>query len=271
MSRRSASPRPGPLSAWQHVQHVLFYLHIALATLVIGLVGIVPVLMRGRAGANAVATRWIGYMILAARLHLGLTCEVRGTPPATDCIVAAKHQSFWDILVIAHAVPRRAFIMKREVMRVPVMGWYAWKTGCIPIDRTRGRDALGAISVTINQRMAGEGLGQLIIYPEGTRTLPGQRRPYKHGVATIRAATGLPVVPVAVNTGMFWPKKGWGIRPGRAVVEFLPAIGPELPQDSLMPRLEAEIETRSDHLMAEAGLTLPRTGGDDTADGYLSS
>lgn len=270
MSRRRDSPRPGPLSAWQHVQHVLYYLHIGLATLVIGLLGIVPLLLRGRAGANAVATRWIGYVIWAARLHLGLTCEVRGTPPTEDCIVAAKHQSFWDILVIAHAVPRRAFIMKREVMRVPIMGWYAYKTGCIPIDRSRGRDALAAISATINQRMSGDGLGQLIIYPEGTRTLPGQRRPYKSGVATIRAATGLPVVPVAVNTGMFWPKSGWGIRPGRAVVEFLPVIGPDLPQDSLMPRLEAEIETHSDRLMAEAGLTLPRTDA-DAPDGHLSS
>ncbi|WP_304616777.1 lysophospholipid acyltransferase family protein [Paracoccus sp. (in: a-proteobacteria)] len=260
--KRHENPRPGRLTVWQYAQNVLYYLHIALATLVIGLFGIVLVLAQGRVGANRVATFWIGYMIRAARLHLGLTCEIRGTPPTEDCIVAAKHQCFWDILVIAHAVPRRAFIMKREVMRVPIMGWYAWKVGCIPIDRSRGRDAMAAISTTINQRIAGDGLGQLIIYPEGTRTLPGQRRPYKHGVATIRAATGLPVVPVAVNTGMFWPRKGWGIRPGRAVIEFLPAIGPDLPQEALMTRLEADIETRSDLLMAEAGLILPRPDAD---------
>lgn len=256
------NPRPGRLTAWQYVQNVLYYLHVALATLVIGLFGIVLVPLQGRVGANKVATFWIGYMIGAARLHLGLTCEIRGTPPTEDCIVAAKHQSFWDILVIAHAVPRRAFIMKREVMRVPIMGWYAWKVGCVPIDRSRGRDAMAAISATINQRIAGDGLGQLIIYPEGTRTLPGHRKPYKQGVATIRAATGLPVVPVAVNTGMFWPRKGWGIRPGRAVIEFLPAIGPDLPQEALMTRLEADIETRSDLLMAEAGLSLPRPDAD---------
>lgn len=260
--KRHLSPTPGGLSFWQYVQNVLYYLHIAAATLVMGLFGFVLVIAQGRVGANKVATAWIGYMIWAARLHLGLTCEVRGTPPTEDSIVAAKHQSFWDILVIAHAVPRRAFIMKREVMRVPVMGWYAWKVGCIPIDRTKGRDAMAVISTRINERISGDGLGQLIIYPEGTRTLPGERRSYKQGVATIRAATGLPVVPVAVNTGMFWPRKGWGIRPGRAVVEFLPAIGPDLPQEALMTRLEAEIETRSDLLMAEAGLTLPRPGAD---------
>lgn len=259
MSRDRA--RPGPLTAWQYVQNVFFYVHVALATIVIGLAGL-PALRRGRAGANSVATRWIAYMVRAARLHLGLTCEIRGTPPTDDCIVAAKHQSFWDILIIAHAVPRRAFIMKREVMRVPVMGWYAWKTGCIPIDRTRGRDAMAAISHQINQRMAGEGLGQLIIYPEGTRTLPGQRKSYKQGVATIRLGTGLPVVPVAVNTGMFWPRSGWGIRPGRAVVEFLPPIGPQVPAEGFLPRLAAEIETHSDRLMAEAGLEIPVRAAD---------
>ena len=246
---------PAPLGPWQYVQNVLFYVHVALATVVIGLFGL-PQMRHGRAGANRVATRWIGYMIWAARLHLGLTCEIRGTPPTGDCIIAAKHQSFWDILVIAHAVPRRAFIMKREVMRVPVVGWFAWKVGCIPIDRRRGRDAMTAISAQINQRLAGDGLGQLIIYPEGTRTRPGERRPYKHGVSTIRAATGLPVVPVAVNTGLFWPRGGWGIRPGTAIIEFLPAIGPDLPRDAFLPRLEAEIETASDRLMAEAGFVV---------------
>lgn len=257
---------PAPLGPWQYVQNALYYLHVALATVVIGLIGL-PQMRHGRAGANRVATRWIGYMIWAARLHLGLTCEIRGTPPTGDCIIAAKHQSFWDILVIAHAVPRRAFIMKREVMRVPVMGWYAWKVGCIPIDRGRGRDAMAVMSAEVKDRMAGEGVGQLIIYPEGTRTLPGQRKPYKHGVASLRAGTGLPVVPVAVNAGMFWPRSGWGIRRGRAVIEFLPAIEPDVPQAGLMKQLESRIETASDRLMVEAGLpvTALADGTDDAA------
>lgn len=252
MSRADA-PVPGPLTAGQYLQNALYYLHVAAATVVIGLSGLPALMRHGREGANRVATRWIGYMLWAARLHLGVACEVRGTPPTGDCIVAAKHQSFLDILAIAQACPRRAFVMKREVMRVPVMGWYAWKTGCIPIDRGRGRDAMRAISAEINDRLSGDGLGQLIIYPEGTRTRPGQRRPFKHGVGTIRAATGLPVVPVAVNTGLFWPREGWGIRPGRAVVEFLPAVPASVPAEGFLPRLEAEIESHSDRLMAEAG------------------
>lgn len=251
------SATPGPLGPWQYTQNLLFYLHIAIATIVLGLIGLPRVAFGGGAGANRVATGWIGYMLWAARLHMGIHCEVRGTPPDGDCIVASKHQCFLDILALAHALPRRAFIMKREVMRVPIMGWYAYKVGCIPIDRTRGRDAMRAISTEINTRVAGDGLGQLIIYPEGTRTYPGERRSYKHGVGTIRAETSLPVIPVAVNTGLFWPRKGWGIRPGRAVIEFLPAIGPDIRQEDLMPRLEEEVESRSDQLMAEAGFRTP--------------
>lgn len=253
VSRRAESPFPGPLGPWQYLQNGVFYIHAAVATLLIGAVGIVQVIRHGRAGANRVATRWIGYVLWAAKLHMGVHCEVRGTPPTGDCIVAAKHQCFLDILAIAHAVPQRNFIMKREVMRVPVMGWYAHKVGCIPIDRTRGRDAMRAISGTINQRIAGEGLGQLIIYPEGTRTYPGERRSYKHGVGTIRVATGLPVVPVAVNAGLFWPRKGWGVRSGRAVVEFLPAVDPDLRGAEFMAELSHQIEDNSDRLMQEAG------------------
>lgn len=251
--RRVDSPVPGKLTLWQYVQNVLFYIHIALATVAYGAWGIFIVLRRGTEGAKHVATVWLRYLIWAARFHLGLVTEVRGTSPTGDCIVASKHQCFWDILSIAYVLPDRAFIMKREVMRVPIMGWFAYKVGCIPIDRARGKDAMRAISTRINERMQRGELGQLIIYPEGTRTLPGHKKPYKHGVATIRAGTGLPVVPVAVNTGLFWPRKGWGIRPGRAVIEFLPPMPAELRSDQVIPYLEEVIESNSDRLMAEAG------------------
>lgn len=247
------SPTPEPLSVWQYARNVLFYVHVALATILIGVWGLFKVALGGRAGATRVATVWIGHFVWAAGFYMGLVAEVRGTPPTGDVIIAAKHQSFWDIMVISNAVPRRAFIMKREVMRVPIMGWYAYKAGCIPIDRSRGRDAMAAISQTVSERMSRQDLGQLIIYPEGTRTRPGEHRPYKHGVATIRNATGLTVVPVAVNTGLFWPRSGWGIRSGRAVVEFLPPMGPEVPATGFMDRLQQVIEDNSDRLMAEAG------------------
>lgn len=245
--------RPGPLGPFAWVRTALFYVHIALATLVLGIWGLPQVLIDRRRSWR-VATVWLRYLIWCARIHLGLSYEVRGTPPTGDCIIASKHQSFWDILVIAHLLPRRAFIMKREVMRVPIMGAYAKAVGCIPIDRSRGAEAMALIVSEIKARIASpDGLGQLIIYPEGTRTLPGERRRYKHGVAIIGAETGLPVIPVAVNVGLFWPRRGIPIRSGRPVVEFLPALPPGLDVPQMLAELEARIEPASDALLAEAG------------------
>ena len=109
----------------------------------------------------------------------------------------------------------------------------------------------------IEQRRSAGGLGQLIIYPEGTRTRPGERRKYKHGVGTIQAATGLAVHPVAVNCGMFWPRGGGRIRPGRAVIEFLPPIPSGLGPAEVVAAAEQAIEPASDALMSAAGLALP--------------
>jgi len=244
---------PRPASVFDWVRAAVYYLYAGLVTLALGLWGLPQVLVRP-ARAQRVASLWLGQMLGAARLLLGVRIEYRGTPPAGDCIVASKHQSFLDILALAHACPRRAFVMKREVLRVPVMGWFARKIGCIPIDRARGKEAMKRIIAGIEAaRARPEGLGQLIIYPEGTRTRPGQRLPYKHGAATIQRATGLAIHPVAVNCGLFWPRRGIPIRGGTAVIEFLDPIPPGSSVSSVMETLEAEIETASERLLSEAG------------------
>ncbi|MDO5605256.1 MAG: lysophospholipid acyltransferase family protein [Paracoccus sp. (in: a-proteobacteria)] len=252
------SPRPGRTGFFSYLRTITYYPHVALATLVLGTWGLTQ-LRHGMRGANRVATIWIGYMLRAARWHMGVAVELRGTPPPADqdALIAAKHQSFLDILAISDAAQRRAFVMKREVMRVPIMGWYARAVGCIPIDRARGRDAMGQIVARIHERRASDdGLGHLIVYPEGTRTRPGEHRPYKHGIATMHLETGLPVWPVAVNCGMFWPKRGIPVATGRAVIEFLPPVEarPGESRDDFIERLRGIIETHSDALMAEAGL-----------------
>lgn len=244
-------PREPGLLGWPRA--ILFYIWIALVTLVMGIVWL-PIVLAKPQSAHRLGVAWTGQLLAAARVLLGIRVEVRGTPPTFDCIVAAKHQSFLDILAIAHAVPQCAFIMKRELLRVPIMGYYAKKAGCIPIDRSKGTEAMKQIAEEIRKAQARpEGLGQLIIYPEGTRTKPGTRNKYKHGVATIRAATGLPVVPVAVNCGLFWTKKGIPMRPGTSIIEFLPVIPPEHDHDTFMQDLYDTIETASDRLLVEAG------------------
>ncbi|MFV0291714.1 MAG: lysophospholipid acyltransferase family protein [Paracoccus sp. (in: a-proteobacteria)] len=256
--RFSATPRPTGL--FSYIRAITFYIHVALATIVLGLWGLTQ-RHHGQPGANRVATIWIRYMLRAARWHMGIAVELRGTPPPEheSTLIAAKHQSFLDILAIAYAARRRAFVMKREIMRVPIMGWYAREVGCIPIDRTRGRDAMGQIVSMIRTRTeAPEGLGHLIVYPEGTRTRPGEHRTYKHGIGTIHLETGLPVWPVAVNCGMFWPIRGMPIAAGRAVIEFLPPMqaSPGESRDAFIARLQDVIESHSDALMAEAGLQI---------------
>ncbi|MFI0396614.1 lysophospholipid acyltransferase family protein [Paracoccus jiaweipingae] len=244
---------PGPVGALTYLRAVSYYLHVAVATVVLGILGTPRALFGGRAGANRTATIWIDYMLRAARWHFGVSVEYRGTPPTDDCIVAAKHQSFLDILAIAHACPRRAFIMKKQIMYVPIMGWFAKKVGSVPIDRSRGSSAKTAI-VTAVRKVMPRGLGQLIIYPEGTRTRPGQHRPYKPGAAILYQETGLPCVPVATNAGMFWPKEGLLIRPGIAVIEFLDPVPPGQEPATLMALLEKRVEGASDALMDRAGL-----------------
>lgn len=244
-------PRPPSVFDWVRVG--LYYVYIALATLVIGLLGL-PGTLLNPAFANRVASFWLGQMMGAARIILGIRVEVRGTPPTGDVLIAAKHQSFLDILAIAQVCPRRAFVMKREVMNVPIMGWFARKVGCIPIDRGRGRDAMRQIISEVEAaRARPEGLGQLIFYPEGTRTRPGTSAPYKHGVSIVQRATGLPIVPVAVNCGMFWPKRGFPIRRGTAVIEFLPAVQPGLRAEAVLEHLHQIIEPASLKLYADAG------------------
>lgn len=246
---------PARVSIFDWLRAGVYYFYIALATLVLGIWGL-PQGLRGAKGAQRVATVWLGQMLGAARIILGVRVEIRGTPPTGDCLIAAKHQSFLDILALAQACPQRAFVMKREVMNVPVMGWFARQVGSIPIDRARGKDAMKQIISGIETaRARPEGLGQLIFYPEGTRTLPGQRVPYKHGVGTVQRATHLPIIPVAVNCGMFWPRRGLPIRRGVSVIEFLPPLTAGAKSSVVIETLFEQIETASDRLYAEAGGT----------------
>ncbi|MBD3805193.1 MAG: 1-acyl-sn-glycerol-3-phosphate acyltransferase [Rhodobacteraceae bacterium] len=248
---------PGKATPVTYVMTALYYVHIALATVLIGAWGLLfQVLPRGREGVHRTASVWTQHLLDMARIYLGLRYELRGTPPTGDCIVAAKHQSFFDILILANHLPRRAFVMKKVLLRVPIMGWFAHKAGCIPIDRSKGSEAMKVMLEAVEEARATHGLGQLIIYPEGTRVPPGERRRYKQGAGVIAEATGLPVVPVATNAGLFWSKRGWPILSGVAVTEFLPPIEPDGNAAAMLKAIEAVVEPQSDALMAEAGFKI---------------
>lgn len=241
------------------VLSLLFSAVIYLLMAVYGILGI-PVALVSPAGANAVCRAWANTVKFLARVMLGLKTEVRGTPPTGEVLIAAKHQSFLDILIIFAALPRAKFIMKRELMWTPIIGLYAMRAGCVPVNRGKRGEAIRKMLADVK---SGKDLpGQVVIYPQGHRIAPGVSAPYKAGAAALYAELGQPCVPVACNVGLFWPKNGLRRRPGTAVVEFLPAIPPGLAPAELMAKIEPLIEGESNRLMAEAGFH-----GDGKGDG----
>ena len=182
---------------------------------------------------------------------VGLRTEVRGEVPTGEVLVASKHQSFLDIILLVSVLPRPKFIMKRELMFAPILGQFALRIGCVPVDR--GKRAQAIQKMTADVASGAQYPGQLIIYPQGTRVAPGVEMPYKVGSAVLYRELGQTCVPAATNVGVFWPRTGIYRKPGLAVLEFLPPIPPGLDPQAFTTRLREVVETRSDQLMAEAG------------------
>jgi 1-acyl-sn-glycerol-3-phosphate acyltransferase len=236
--------------ALQWLRSLVFVVQMYLAMAVLGVVFLPWALLspRGARVACRAFCRWVRW---TARWMVGLRTDVRGTPPEGEVLIAAKHQSFLDIILIFGSVPAGKFIMKRELMWAPVIGQYALRIGCVPVDRGKRRRAIGKMVEDVARGR--QDPGQLIIYAQGTRVAPGVKRPYKVGAGVLYEQTGQTCVPAATNVGLFWPRKGIYRKPGLAVVEFLPEIAPGLGREAFMQRLEAEVEDASDRLMREAG------------------
>lgn len=232
--------------AVQWLLSLIFNIQMYLAMLVFGLVYLPYAIWRPQ-GAGVAAVQYCKYIRWSLARICGLHIEYRGTPPQGQVLVAAKHQSFLDVMAIYAELPRGRFIMKSELRFAPILGWYALKMGCVPV--VRGKRA-GAISKMLADVKSGKSLpGQLVIYPQGTRIAPGVSAPYKVGTAALYHQMQTPCHPIATNIGLFWPKLGIMRRRGTAVVEFLDPIQPGLSNADFMARLEHDIESRSNALM----------------------
>lgn len=229
---------------------LVFIVQMYLAMAVIAL-AFAPWALFSRTGARAACKTYCRWVIFTLRLLCGTRCEVRGTPPTGEAVIAAKHQSFLDIILIFNAVPAGKFIMKRELIFTPFLGQYALKIGCVPVNRGKRGAAIQKMKADVAAGAAEP--GQLIIYPQGTRVAPGDAKPYKVGTGLLYEQLGQPCVPVATNVGVFWPKRGILRKPGLAVVEFLDPIAPGLKVQEFMARLETQVETHSNRLMRDAG------------------
>ena len=241
----------------QWLRSVLFIAQMYLAMPLIAIV-YTPFALFSRPAAFAACHSYCRWVRWTAGWMVGLRSEVRGTPPVGEALVAAKHHSFFDIILLFSALPRARFIMKKELKWAPILGWYALRLGCVPVDRGKRGQAIAAMMKAVQDGR--QDPGQLIIYPEGTRTAPGAAPAYKVGSAVLYSQLGQDCVPAATNVGVFWPRHGFYRKPGLAVVEFLPAITPGLTNPEFMAELERRIETASNALMAEAGFIAPAQG-----------
>jgi 1-acyl-sn-glycerol-3-phosphate acyltransferase len=212
-----------------------------------------PFVLFSREPAFMACNSFCAWTRFLAKWMLGLRTEVRGPIPDGEVLVAAKHQSFLDILLIFQALPRGKFIMKRELLWTPIIGLYAKRVGCIPVNRGKRGAAIAKMVRDVAAEFSDP--GQLVIYPQGTRVAPGVKVPYKAGTGILYDSLKEPCYPVATNVGLFWPKKGLLRKPGLAVVEFLEPIGPGMERGAFMAELEQRIEEQSDALMREGGFT----------------
>ena len=239
--------------AFRWLRSLMFIILAYAGMAVLGLV-FAPFALFSRKSARRACKLFCVWARWLARVLVGIRSEVRGTVPTGEVIIAAKHQSFLDILLIFQAVPHAKFIMKRELLWTPVIGLYAKRIGCIPVDRKKRGKAIAQLVKDVAAEFVDP--GQLVIYPQGTRVSPGVRLPYKVGAALLYDGLEEPCYPAATNVGLFWPRKGIMRYPGLAVVEFLDPIAPGMPRAEFMAELEKRVETGSNALMKEAGFDL---------------
>jgi 1-acyl-sn-glycerol-3-phosphate acyltransferase len=227
--------------------NLLFYINL------IGLlIGGLPCLFFGRHAIQALTRLWARNSIWLLDKICGAKFEFRGVEhiPAGGCIMACKHQSFLETFVLTLQAPDFVFVLKRELMMIPFFGWYLKRCGMIGINRSKRGNVLAHLTPIVRDLIA-QGR-QFIIFPEGTRRPVGAPPQFKAGVARLYVATGTICVPVALNTGLFWPRRSFLRRPGRVVIEFLEPIPPGLDKAAFMRLLQTKIESATGRLVAEA-------------------
>ncbi len=206
--------------------------------------------------------RRFGIKILKGQMHLlsflirhvvGLTHQVKGMEHLQNalklgpCLVACKHQSAWETIVLGIFFDSFTIVLKKELGKLPLFGFYLKKSNMIFIDRQSGRQSIK--SMLIQSRQAIQQNQSILIFPEGTRTQPGGASTYQPGVGLLYGDLNIPVLPVALNSGLFWGRRSWVKKPGKVTIEFLPLIEPGLNRQDFMNRLEHDIESACEKLI----------------------
>jgi 1-acyl-sn-glycerol-3-phosphate acyltransferase len=227
------------------VFNVVFYL-----ALFVYLIAAMPTLLMPRGALLAMVRNWSRFNLWLLKVICDIDCEFSGLEkiPAGTVLIAAKHQSMWETFALITVLKDPAYILKRELLWIPFFGWCARKAEMIPVDRGRRTKALA--SMTERARVETARGREIIIFPEGTRRAPGAEPKYKYGVTFLYTELGIPCVPVALNSGLFWPRRSFMRYPGVVRVAFLDPIPPGLDRQTFYDRLQDAIETKTAELVA---------------------
>ncbi len=211
-----------------------------------------PVLLLPERFVWPIARFWVRSSLWLHRIILGIDDDIRGRDniPSGGFIVASKHQSAWETLRLIELFPRPCFILKRELLWLPLFGWYLARVGMIPVNRGKRSAALQAMTVRARRAIA-EGR-QIIIFPEGTRRPPLAAPEYRHGVMRLYRELNVPCLPVALNSGLFWPRRSFVQRRGTVLVRCLPPIPPGKAPEVFSEQLKSSIEIATADLIAES-------------------
>lgn len=211
-----------------------------------------PLFIISTRAAQIAGRPWALVSLLLARFLCGIKYEIRGKENIlkTPAIYASKHQSAWDTLIFLTIFPRVAYVLKKELLRLPLWGWYLWRMKMIAIDRSAGASSLKQLlkdsKAELNKNRS------ITIFPEGTRTKPYSTPDYQAGVTAMYSSLNVSVVPVALNSGVYWGKNAFSKKSGTIIIEFLPPIPVGLSKKEFAERLQNEIETSTNKLLKES-------------------
>lgn len=238
----------------QAIGSFLFNVGFYALSTVMAIVGL-PVLALSARAVTAYARLWTRASLALLRWTCGLTHRVRGLEnlPSGPCIIASKHQSTWETLAFTHVFSDGAVVLKRDLFYIPVVGWMMWRAGNIGIDRAAGPAALR--SILRDARRVLDAGRPIVIFPEGTRTAIGTDIPYQPGVAALYTQLKVPVVPVALNSGLFWGRRTFIKKAGTIDVQILPPIAAGLTRADFMRTLHDRIETATRDLVEHGPMT----------------
>ena len=235
------------------IYNVLFFVTCAVVA-----IGLLPLILFPRSVLQKALKAWTALLLWELKVVTGLKHRVVGLEniPNGPVIFASKHQSAWDTGIFHQYIDDPVFVLKQELIMIPFFGWVILRAGSIPIDRKGGAKSLKKMVKGVTSALA-QGR-KIVIFPEGTRTAPGSTHPYNPGIAAIYRGADVPVVPVALNSGLFWQRRSFLKRPGIITIEFLPPIQPGMDRKEFMHELQSRIEIACARLVAEGRGESPR-------------